>query len=151
VRGTRDVDFVLLCPIGDEESVVDAILGRFQARSGEARDFAIRRRVVLIRSASGFDVDVSLGCLDIERRMVERASSFEYPGSVMLRTVSAEDLIVLKAFANRPIDWMDVEGIIHRQGRKLRWPQIEAELEILLAMKLEPEIWDRLKAMRDAS
>jgi hypothetical protein len=35
--------------------------------------------------------------------------------------LSAEDLIVLKAFASRPRDWIHVEGIIVRQTGKLDW------------------------------
>jgi len=47
----------------------------------------------------------------------ERASAFEFEPGVLVRTCSAEDLVVLKVFAGRPQDWIDVEGTIVRQGR----------------------------------
>jgi len=42
---------------------------------------------------------------------------------------------VLKAFADRPQDWLDVEGIIVRQGRALDRAQVMDELMPLLEMK----------------
>jgi hypothetical protein len=36
---------------------------------------------------------------------------------VPLHTCSAEDLIVLRAFADRSKDWVDIEGVIIRQSR----------------------------------
>lgn len=55
---------------------------------------------------------------------MQRASYFAYPPGIPLRTCSAEDLIVLKAFAGRGQDWVDVERIIVRQTGKLDWAYI---------------------------
>jgi hypothetical protein len=66
------------------------------------------------------------------------------PGAV-LRTCSAEDLIVHKAFADRPQDWVDVEGVILRQRGMLRWSQIRSELAELAALKGEPELLEHLE------
>lgn len=71
-----------------------------------------------------------------------------YPGMV-LRTCSAEDLIVMKAFAGRDHDWGDVKGIIARQGRALKWPLIFAELGPLCELKEAPEIVTHLQRVRD--
>ena len=49
------------------------------------------------------------------------------PG-VSLLTCSAEDLIVLKAFADRDQDWLDIEGILFRQKGLLDWDYILTEL-----------------------
>jgi hypothetical protein len=42
---------------------------------------------------------------------------------------------VLKAFADRPQDWLDIEGIIVRQGRALDRAHVVDELLPLLEMK----------------
>jgi hypothetical protein len=55
----------------------------------------------------------------------------------MLRTCSAEDLVVLKAFADRPQDWLDIEGVLVRQGRSLDRAQVIDELLPLLELKEE--------------
>lgn len=53
----------------------------------------------------------------------------------MLHTCSAEDLVVLKAFAARPQDWLDVEGVIVRQGPALDRRVVVDELQDLLLLK----------------
>ena len=63
-------------------------------------------------------------------------------------TCSAEDLVVLKAFAARGRDWIDVEGIIVRQAGALDWPYIEEHLGPLAALKEAPEILTELAKLR---
>ena len=56
---------------------------------------------------------------------------------------------MLKAFAGRGQDWVDVERIIVRQAGKLDWNYIRAQLGPLAELKETPEILDRLEARRD--
>ena len=66
----------------------------------------------------------------------------------MIRVCSAEDLIVMKAFADREIDWHDIRGIIVRQGiEKIDLQLIQKELQPLCEAKENLEIMDRLDAM----
>jgi hypothetical protein len=146
-RATRDVDLTLLCPFGQEGAALDRLLGRFAARLPDARDFALKNRVVLLKSSGGVAIDVSLGGLPFEERCVERSSDWRL-GGVVLRTCSAEDLVVLKAFAARPRDWLDVESVIVRQGAKLDWPLVFRELEPLVALREAPEIVARLRELQ---
>ena len=67
---------------------------------------------------------------------------------VSLRTCSAEDLVVLKAFAGRGQDWVDVERIIVRQTGKLDWNYIREQLQPLAELKEAPEILNQLEARR---
>jgi len=60
--------------------------------------------VLLLKAPSGVGLDISLAGLPFEERLIERSSLFTYPPAVPLRTCSAEDFIVLKAFADRPKD-----------------------------------------------
>jgi hypothetical protein len=148
-RATRDVDLTLLCPFGAEPAALDRLLGRFAARIPDARDFGLKNRVVLLKSSGGIGIDVSLGGLPFEERCVERSSDWPVAGG-MLRTCSAEDLVVLKAFAARPRDWLDVESTIVRRGAKLDWGLIYQELEPLAALREAPEIVPRLREMQRA-
>ena len=59
--------------------------------------------------------------------------------------------IIMKAFANRPIDWADIEGIIIRQQAKLDWNRIFENLSSLCELKGEPEIVSKLSKLRDNS
>lgn len=80
--------------------------------------------------------------------MIQRSSEFQFLPEVSLRTCSAEDLITLKAFASRPIDWIDVEGIVIRHGEHIDWDVVFGELDPLLELKEEPEIRTRLEQLR---
>lgn len=64
-----------------------------------------------------------------------------------IRTCSAEDLVVLKAFASRPQDWIDVEKVIIRQGQRLNRPLIIEELTPLAELKEDPEILEHLQSL----
>ena len=147
-RFTRDVDLTLLCPLGSEAGAIDRILGGFSGRIPDARAFALKNRVILAQTAAGIPVDVALGGFDFERRCVERASEFDFGPGLSLRTCSAEDLVVLKAFAGRGQDWVDVEYVIVRQRRTLDWRLIENELAPLLALRGTPENLDTLRKLR---
>ena len=76
-------------------------------------------------------IDIALGTLPFEQRMIARSSKFDFAESAVVRTCSAEDLVVLKALAGRPQDWLDVEGVIVRQGNALLRQQVVDELEPL--------------------
>lgn len=131
-RQTRDVDLTLLTGFGAEEAFVDEVLSRFAGRGDDAREFALMHRVLLVTTAAGVDVDVALGALPFEERAVNRASAWEITGDLALTTCSAEDLVVYKAFAGRAQDWVDVEGILLRQGGRLNHALILDE---------EPRCW----------
>ena len=146
-RATADADLTLLTGFGDEERFVDALLGAFHARTDDARVLALSRRVLLIEASNKVPLDVSLGALPFEKRLIERSSDFALDEGATLRTCSAEDLIVLKAFAGRTLDWFDVEGVVTRQGDRLDQKLIFRELRPLLELKHAPEAADRLREL----
>jgi hypothetical protein len=148
-RQTHDADLTLLTGFRDEESYIAALLTAFAPRRDDAAQFALRNRVLLLQAANGIPLDVSLGGLPFEERLISRASDFEYLPEHVLTTASAEDLVVLKAFAGRPRDWVDVEGIIIRQGPALDWDLILSELAPLCELKESPETVDELIQLRD--
>lgn len=147
-RETVDADLTLLTGYGGEERFIEILLRHFEARIPNADQFACERRVLLLRSSKGVGLDVALAGLPFEERVVQRSSVFEYPPGIPLRTCSAEDLIVLKAFAGRGQDWVDVERIIVRQTGKLDWKYIRTQLRPLAELKGEPEILENLERRR---
>lgn len=149
-RFTDDADMTLLTGIGSEEDFIDALLGRYRARYENEREFAPRSRVLRMTSAAGVPLDVALGALPFEERTIERATPWKARQTLSaLLTCSADDLVVHKAFAGRAQDWIDLEGIVMRQGRTLNTKQIWEELEPLVALKEEPEILVKLQKIFD--
>lgn len=147
-RETVDVDLTLLTGFGGEDPFIQILLEDFEARIPDATQFARERRVLLLRSKKGVGLDVALGALPFEELVVQRSSLFQFPPHIELRTCSAEDLIVLKAFAGRGQDWVDVERIIVRQTGKLDWNYIYEQLRPLAELKNAPEILDQLAQRR---
>lgn len=147
-RETVDVDLTLMTGFGDEGRFVSVLLDAFAPRIDDATRFATENRVLLLRASSGVGLDIALGGLPFEDLAVTRSSLFVFPPATPLRTCSAEDLIVLKAFADRPKDWLDIDGIIIRQGDSLDWAHIRAQLAPLAELKEAPELLDRLERRR---
>jgi predicted nucleotidyltransferase len=85
--------------------------------------------------------------MPFERQLIERSSLFEFEKDCVLRTCSAEDLIVLKAFAARDKDWADVHSILLRQKDKLDMDYIRENLTPLCELKGEPEIMTKFHLM----
>jgi hypothetical protein len=147
-RVTLDVDLTLLTGFGREVRFIEEILARYEARIADPVGFALRSRVLLLRSPSGVGIDVALGALPFEELVVERATPFEFEPGLTLRTCSAEDLMVLKLFASRPIDIRDAEGIAVRHEKTLDWQYVEEQLAPLAEVKEEPEIMRQLARLR---
>ena len=78
---------------------------------------------------------------------VERSTPFAVEPAVTLMTCSAEDLVVLKAFAGRAQDWLDVEGVLVRQGTRLDRELVLAELKPLVELKEDPEAEPALRRL----
>jgi Nucleotidyl transferase AbiEii toxin, Type IV TA system len=146
-RVTKDVDLTLVVAFGDEERYVEELLQRFSPRIADAKDFAVANRVLLLQSPDGIGIDIALGGLPYEELVVNRATPFEFLPGLSLLTCSAEDLVVLKAFADRDRDWSDVEGVLIRQTT-LDWAYIESQLQPLAEAKESLDILDRLSRLR---
>ncbi len=106
-------------------------------------EFALRYRVLLLKTADEIGIDATLSALPFEAEIIARSTSFEFAPGVILRTCSAEDLLVMKIFAGRPIDWRDVEMILRRYGRGgLDLTAVEARVMPLLEAKDERSSWN---------
>ncbi len=146
-RVTADVDLTLLTGFGGEERYLDELLRHFAPRRADAKEFALAKRVLLLESPTGIGIDIALGGLPYEELVVARATMFEFLPQLSLLTCSAEDLVVLKAFADRGRDWDDVEGVVIRQ-QTLDWEYIQSQLQPLAEAKESPHILDRLSQLR---
>jgi hypothetical protein len=147
-RTTQDVDLTLITGFGNEAPFIDKLLAQFRTRRSDAREFALHNRVLLLNSTSGIGIDVALGGFPFEQLAVQRATSFEFAAGLSLITASAEDIVVMKAFAGRPQDWVDVQGILLAQ-HVLDWSYILEQLKPLCELKESPETVARLLEMND--
>lgn len=147
-RATRDVDVLAL--LGETQWGSFLHQGQrfgFAPRLSDALDFARRSRVLLVRhDASLIDVDIAFGTLQFEEESVARSVVVTLAG-VSFRMVTPEDLIIMKAVAQRPRDLADIAGVLEAKpdldlARVRRWvgefaraldlPDIVEDLEQIL-------------------
>jgi hypothetical protein len=148
-RYTRDVDATVFVGFGHEREMAQDILDTFHARIDDPLEFALLNRVLLIEDNRGCPIDLSLGAMPFELEMIER-STLELIDAEQdeLRICSPSDLVILKTFAGRPQDWLDVRGTIVRSASLLDWELIEEELRVLLELKEEIDSLERLQSLR---
>jgi hypothetical protein len=147
-RFTRDVDVTILTGWGGEDRVIDLLGAAYKGRISEAAEFARRNRVLLIESKERIPIDIALGALPFEERMIERATLFEFEPGCELVTCSAEDLLVQKLFAMRSRDIADAEGIVARQRNHLDWSYITQSLLPLTEGDRLEEVGEMLRRLR---
>lgn len=145
-RLTQDIDVTVLSNLGDEERSINQLLSFIQPRFEDSREFAMESRVLLLQTEDGIPVDIALGALSFEKSVISRAKDISFAEQV-LKICSAEDLVVLKAFANRPRDWDDIEGILLRQKGRLDFDYIVNQLEVLAASKPNQPILQKIRAL----
>ncbi len=146
-RVTRDLDLTVFAGFGGEAAIVDGLMTRYPGRRPDTREFALRHRVLLLSTPAGIPVDVALGALPFEADMISRAVEVEFGPGAVLRICTAEDLFVLKAFADRLQDRADVEGIARRRGNELDWDAIKTRLAPLAEAKADPAILEAVRAL----
>ena len=116
-RFTADVDAMFLLSTSEVSKFLEAaqtenIIPRIQ----DADAFARKNRILLLRhSPSETDIDISLGILPFEEEVVERGSIQSF-GNLAIRLPTPEDLIIMKAVANRPKDLEDIRMIVQSQA-----------------------------------
>jgi predicted nucleotidyltransferase len=74
--------------------------------------------IISLEVAPDMIVDMLVAVLPYEEPAIRRAEMIEVEG-LSLPICTAEDLIIHKAIADRPKDWLDIEKILLRQGAKL--------------------------------
>jgi len=111
-RLTADVDAILLASIEQIPEILRIARGEgILPRINDVIPFARKTRVLLLNhQESGADVDISLGILPFEIEVIERSIAYQY-GDLLLRLPTIEDLIILKAVANRPKDLQDIREL----------------------------------------
>lgn len=148
-RFTMDVDITVLAGLGREEEFVDGWLAEFPSRIPDAKSFALENRVLLLRGSEGIGIDVALGCLPFEEQAIRSAVDVELEPGARVRICRPEDLLVMKAFADRGQDWLDIRGILIRQrDQPLDWAHIRKQLKPLVQAKAKPELLEQLERVR---
>lgn len=152
-RATRDVDAVMW--LDNEQRLTDLVKAAsthgLQPRMDDVVSFAVQNRVLLLRhEASSVDLDIALGGLPFEQEAIAQAIERTVAG-LSIPLPRPEDLVIMKAIAQRPRDFADIEGLVAATPALdidyiLRWVRDFAEA--LEAPELLDEVARRLRPTR---
>jgi hypothetical protein len=150
-RHTEDLDALIVFDTGAAESLLEVLAAHgFKARFRDMADLAIRARMVtVLHEASGTVVDIALGCMPFEEEVLQRSSPHQSSG-VTVQLPTPEDLVVLKAAANRPKDREDIRTIA-RVYPKLDRKRIRYWVEQYGAVLDNPGLWREVEALLDSA
>ena len=143
-RYTADLDAVFLLDKKQLPGFLNIAAGLgIEPRIPDSTAFARKNRVLLLRhTASGTNIDLSMGILAFEVEMIEQSHLVDL-GAIKLRLPTPEDLIILKAVAHRPKDLADIQAIAESHPKldkeRIRYwvQQFGAELDM-------PDLWNSI-------
>jgi hypothetical protein len=146
-RATRDIDALVILSEDKWSGALSAAAKHgILPRIDEPLEFARRTRVLLLRHVeSGIDIDIILGRLLFEEEAIARSKSHDL-GGVRVQLPRVEDLLIMKAIAQRPRDLRDMEGLLDAH------PEADIELvrrwvrEFSTAMTM-PDLLDGLEKL----
>ncbi|TDI77981.1 MAG: hypothetical protein E2O84_00125 [Bacteroidetes bacterium] len=144
-RQTQDIDLTIFSPLGNEKELVKKLTAILEPRTDDVEGLATTGRMFVGVAPDGIQVDVSLGFMPYEKRLMERAVDVDFEVAEPLRCCSAEDLAITKTVAGRDQDWADIRRIVHRSGPQVDWELVYEELKVLLSLSENPEHEERLR------
>lgn len=112
-RLTRDIDALVDIDEAEWQWVLSRVSAfGFAPRIHNPFEFAKRSRVLLLRhTATDIDIDVMLSALPFEKDAIANGRMTKV-ADISIRLPQVEDLLIMKAIANRPRDLADIEGLI---------------------------------------
>lgn len=125
-RLTEDIDIT----VGADPSRLDEVLGVCSALGlrplPEDVETFVRQTFVLPThdDETGVRVDFIFSTTQYERQAIERAVIVNLSGAAV-PFATAEDLIIHKLFAGRPVDLEDAAAVSRRKGQELDWGYVE--------------------------
>ena len=146
-RFTVDLDAMFLASTQDIPRILEiARTDGIEPRIEKVDEFAKRNRVLLMRhTASGVNIDISLGILRFEEEVVER-SIVHHAGTVSVRLPTPEDLIIMKAIAHRPKDLEDIRTIVD-SNPNLDLKRIKHWVKDFAEVLEMPDLWKQIEVI----
>ncbi len=151
-RLTTDIDLTVFTELINEDERISWFLSRFKPLIGtkdSTLQFARQRRVLLLQTESGIEIDVMIGAIADISEELRRASYQQFTPTVSLKICSADTLIALKTVAGRGQDFVDIETVMIKQDA-IDWEYIENYLDQVMEYEDISAKRERLEQIRKA-
>ena len=123
-RLTRDVDVKVLAQRDDRAWLLELLDDYIPLHADPDAAFQ-RHGVAFFQDIDGTRIDILLAETHFDETAVGRAKTVDLQPGQSARVCTAEDLIIYKMVSPRTQDYVDVEGMIQRQGDALDDAYIE--------------------------
>ena len=137
-RATHDIDLKVLIEEGKYQEFKEKTYNKFEARKLPVQSPLI----VSVMASNSVGIDFLLSVPGYEMNVFERAVQYKI-NKLKIWLCSPEDLIIHKAIANRDKDWVDIEGVLIEQVKKIDIEYIEKWLSEFADALEKPEILNR--------
>lgn len=87
-RTTIDIDVSIFAGFGAETETVRELLRHFRPRFNDTVEFSQANRIALLKTEEEIGIDISLGALPFEQRVIERSSEWDVPEHGQIKTCS---------------------------------------------------------------
>jgi hypothetical protein len=115
-------------------------------RIADATAFARRSAVLLLEhEASRVAVDLTLSRLPFDSDAIDRARPVKM-GDLLFAVVTPEDLIIMKAVAHRPQDFLDIQAVA-RANPQLDVRRVRAQVQAFARALDMPELWNDIASL----
>ena len=118
-RTTQDIDFKVLLDREAAQRLLDALASDYIPLQAHPLQALQRNGVLFVKDRAGIRIDLQLADTSLDGSAIQRAKTIELEPGLTARVCSAEDLILYKMISTRPLDQIDVENIVKRQGQQL--------------------------------
>ncbi len=135
-RATRDVDLKVLVPDTDYPALRAILRAVLPER---ARPHIPPNPLIVDTRIGGIAVDFLLAAPGYEENIITNATSVDLE-DWRVWICSPEDLIIQKAVAGRPQDWLDIEGVLIEQHARLDRDYIDDWLQQFAEALERPEM-----------
>jgi hypothetical protein len=146
-RYTRDLDPLVIV---DHAELPKFIAGAekfgFSGRVPDVLEFARETRMLLLQhKVNSYPLGVSLGALEFEVQLIRRASIIGL-GRLKIPVATPEDLIILKAIADRRQDQADIENLLAAHSH-IDYHHIRRTLAEFSAILDRPDILEQVEKL----
>ncbi|HEX9975308.1 MAG TPA: nucleotidyltransferase [bacterium] len=137
-RATHDIDLKVLIEEGKYQEFKEKAYSKFETRKLPVQSPLI----VAVIASNSVGIDFLLSVPGYEVNTFERAVRHQI-NNLQIWLCSPEDLIIHKAIANRDKDWVDIEGVLIEQVKKIDIEYVEKWLSQFADALEKPEILNR--------
>jgi hypothetical protein len=146
-RATHDIDVTIWSEaLSIEDLLASAASAGLISRIENPLEFATQARILLLKHVdSDVSIDLSLGALPFEKRMIDHSETITV-GTLRLNVASPEDLIISKAIPMRPRDMADIDQLFsfYPNVNLKRIRELVGEFQLLLD---RPEYTQKLEEL----